>query len=115
MKQEMYYGRIYYSFEELKTSDSWAKLQQFRDYVDENCKKCRHVKYCEGGCPYNAIVAYHTPEAVDPQCTAYKMIFSEVSKRMNKEFARSAIPGFGEAKPRKEGDPFSIMDLAMKP
>lgn len=68
------------SFDDLKESDAWAKLMEFRDYVDENCKKCRYVKYCEGGCPYNAIVAYQTPQAVDPQCTAYKMIFGEVSK-----------------------------------
>ena len=90
-----------------------GKLQEFREYVDENCKQCKHVKYCEGGCPYNAIVAYKTPKAVDPQCTAYKMIFDEVSKRMNKEFARSAF-GLGGNQPKKEGEPFSIMDLAMK-
>ena len=102
------------SFDDLKESDAWAKLMEFRDYVDENCKKCRYVKYCEGGCPYNAIVAYQTPKAVDPQCTAYKMIFGEVSKRMNKEFAKSAF-GMGAPAPKKEGDPFSIMDLAMKP
>ena len=101
------------SFDELKTSDAWVKLQEFREYVDENCKQCKHVKYCEGGCPYNAIVAYKTPKAVDPQCTAYKMIFDEVSKRMNKEFARSAF-GLGGNQPKKEGEPFSIMDLAMK-
>ena len=53
-------------------------------------------------------------QAVDPQCTAYKMIFGEVSKRMNKEFAKSAF-GMGAPAPRKEGEPFSIMDLAMKP
>ena len=102
------------SFDELKQSDAWSKLMEFRDHVDENCKKCRYVKYCEGGCPYNAIVAYQTPKAVDPQCTAYKMIFGEVSKRMNKEFAKSAF-GMGAPAPRKEGEAFSIMDLAMKP
>ena len=102
------------TFDDLKQSQAWSRLQEFREFVDEDCKKCRHKKYCEGGCPYNAIVAYHTPKAVDPQCKAYKMIFDEVSKRMNKEFAKSAIPGFGSPTPKKEGDPFSIMDLAMK-
>lgn len=101
------------NFDELKTSDAWVKLQEFRDYVDENCKKCKYVKYCEGGCPYNAIVAYQTPKAVDPQCRAYKMIFDEVSKRMNKEFARSVF-GLGGSEPKGEGEAFSIMDLAMK-
>ena len=103
------------SFEDLKTSDAWAKLQEFRDYVDESCKKCRFKRYCEGGCPYNGIVACQTPRAVDPQCTAYKMIFSEFSKRANKEFAKKAIPGFGDNNPTKgENEPYSIMDLMMK-
>ena len=43
-----------------------------------------------------------------------KMIFDDVSKRMNEEFVKSAILGFGSPTPKKEGDPFSIMDLAMK-
>ena len=109
----MYFCRLYWY--KLKESDAWAKLQEFRDYVDENCKKCRYVKYCEGGCPYNGIVAYQTPKAVDPQCTAYKMIFGEVSKRMNKEFAKNAIPGLAPSGPKSEDEPFSIMDLMMKP
>ena len=102
------------SFEDLKASDAWAKLQDFREQVDENCKKCRHVKYCQGGCPYNAIVGAGTSKAVDPQCTAYKMIFDEVSKRANKEFARNAIPGLAKPKEKTEDNPYSIMDLMMK-
>lgn len=102
------------SFDDLKESDAWAKLQEFREYVDENCKKCRHVKYCEGGCPYNAIVGAGTSKAVDPQCTAYKMIFDEVSKKANREFARNAIPGLAKPKAKTEDDPYTIMDLMMK-
>ena len=52
------------------------------------------------------------PKIID--LTAYKMIFGEVSKRMNKEFAKSAF-GLGQPSPKKEGEAFSIMDLAMKP
>lgn len=103
------------SFDDLKKSLAWSKLQEFRDFVDEDCEKCKFKKYCEGGCPYNAIVAYKTPKAVDPQCTAYKMIFSEVSKRMNKEFAKSAVPGFSTPNIKNKDVPFSIMDLMMKP
>ena len=103
------------NFDDLKKSESWKILEEFREYVDENCKSCRYVKYCEGGCPYNAIVAYKTTKAVDPQCSAYKMIFGEVSKRMNKEFMKNAIPGLQERKIKEENEPFSIMDLAMKP
>ena len=103
------------SFDKLKESDAWAKLQEFREYVDENCAKCRYVKYCEGGCPYNAIVASKTPKAVDPQCKAYKMIFGEVSKRLNKEFAKNAFGGLNGPGIKKENEAFSIMDLMMKP
>lgn len=103
------------SFDKLKESDAWAKLQEFREYVDENCAKCRYVKYCEGGCPYNAIVASKTPKAVDPQCVAYKMIFGEVSKRLNKEFAKNALGGLNGPSVKKENEAFSIMDLMMKP
>lgn len=102
------------SFDDLKTSYAWTKLQEFREYVGENCKKCRHLKYCEGGCPYNAIVSAGTSKAVDPQCTAYKMIFDEVSKKANKEFAKNAIPGLGKPSVKTKDDPYSIMDLMMK-
>lgn len=102
------------SFDDLKTSDAWTKLQEFREYVGENCKKCRHLKYCEGGCPYNAIVSAGTSKAIDPQCTAYKMIFDEVSIKANKEFAKNAIPGLGKPSVKTKDDPYSIMDLMMK-
>ncbi|MDL2246252.1 TIGR04083 family peptide-modifying radical SAM enzyme [Methanobrevibacter sp. OttesenSCG-928-K11] len=102
------------TMEDLKNSAAWEKLQSFRDYVDNNCKTCKFVKYCEGGCPYNAVVANKTPKSVDPQCEAYKMIFEEVSKRANKEFLKSAIPGMSSSK-KEDDNPYSIMDLMMKP
>ncbi|WP_409199484.1 TIGR04083 family peptide-modifying radical SAM enzyme [Methanobrevibacter sp. DSM 116169] len=100
------------SKEDIENSSAWAKLQEFRTYVSENCNSCKFHKYCEGGCPYNAIVAYKTPKAVDPQCESYKKIFEEVSKRANKEFLKSAVPGMNT---KKDDDKFSIMDLMMKP
>ena len=99
--------------EDLESSTAWGKLEEFREYVKDNCKSCKFIKYCEGGCPYNAIVASKTPKAVDPQCESYKKIFEEVSARANKEFLKSAIPGMSAKK--EENDPFSIMDLMMKP
>ena len=98
--------------EDLENSKSWTKLQDFREYVADNCNICKYVKYCEGGCPYNAIVANKTPASVDPQCESYKKIFEEVSARANKEFLKSAIPGMNTT---KKSDKFSIMDLMMKP
>lgn len=100
------------SMEDLEKSEAWSKLMEFKEYVDTNCKKCKFIRYCRGGCPYNALVSNGTPQAVDPQCEAYKMIFSDVSKRINKEFLKGALaPSSGDGKDKK----FSIMDLAMKP
>jgi uncharacterized protein len=100
--------------EDIEQSPAWDKLQEFREYVEDNCNSCKFMKYCKGGCPYNAIVANKTPKAVDPQCESYKKIFKEVSKRANKEFLKSAIPGMNNKKESNDGK-FSIMDLMMKP
>ncbi len=99
------------SLKQLKESKAWKKLEEFQEFVDKNCEKCKYTKYCQGGCPYNGLVTYQTSKAVDPQCEAYKIIFNEVSKRANKEFAKNA---FRINKPKKEEDPFSILDLMMK-
>lgn len=106
------------SVEDLHNSNAWGKLEEFNSFVDDNCKTCRFIKFCRGGCPYNGIVASHTPKAVDPQCEAYKLIFSDISKRQNRDFLKRGIPGMpGMDGPqeKKEGEPYSIIDLMMKP
>lgn len=100
------------SMDDLKNSSAWSKLMEFKEYVDSNCKKCKFINYCRGGCPYNALVSNGTPQAVDPQCEAYEMIFSDVSKRINKEFFKGALNPTGN---KTENEKFTIMDLAMKP
>jgi uncharacterized protein len=80
--------------EDLKQSDAWKKMHQFKEYVDEACKDCSHIKYCRGGCPYNAIAPGQGEIiGVDPHCTAYKRIFDEISSRMNEEMY-NAPPAF---------------------
>ena len=103
------------SMEDLEKSEAWEKLMEFKNFVDEDCADCKFIKFCRGGCPYNGIVATQSPRAVDPQCEAYKMIFGEVSKKANEDFKKHAMAAFGGApRVRKEGDPFSIMDLMTK-
>jgi uncharacterized protein len=103
------------SFDDLKASSAWAKLDEFNDFVKEDCKKCRFHRYCNGGCPYNAIVANHTPKAVDPQCDAYKLIFKDIYNRQKNDLIKNGIPGMNrEEHTRKEGEPYSIMDLMSK-
>ncbi|MDR0911202.1 MAG: TIGR04083 family peptide-modifying radical SAM enzyme [Methanobrevibacter sp.] len=104
------------SMNELKSSEPWKKLMEFKDFVDEDCKDCSYIKFCRGGCPYNGIVANDGEIAVDPQCTAYKMIFKDISKKANKEFKNSATLMFKKSSNSKneEDNGFTIMDLMMK-
>ena len=78
------------------------------------CGKCAHIKYCRGGCPYNAIVPTDGEiKGVDPYCTAYKMIFDEITNRVNDEmFGSSDMDMFlpQTMKPSRTG----IMSLMLK-
>lgn len=71
---------------DLAQSEAWKLMFRFKEYVDEACGKCAHIKYCRGGCPYNAIVPTNGEiKEVDPHCPAYKRIFDEISSRVNEE------------------------------
>lgn len=76
--------------DDIRHSDAWRRMNRFRECVEVHCKKCRHVRYCKGGCPYNAIS--HTDgmiRGVDPYCIAYRRIFDEIADRFNKELLSS--------------------------
>jgi len=76
---------------DLAQSDAWKLMHQFKEYVDTACGKCSHIKYCRGGCPYNALVPTNGKiEGVDPHCIAYKMIFDEINNRVNEEMFGSS-------------------------
>jgi len=74
------------SREELMSSPAGIVIDSFRDVVDTQCKECRHISSCRGGCPYNAIVPTNGKmERVDPYCEAYKQIFDEITARLDAE------------------------------
>lgn len=76
---------------DLAQSDAWKLMHKFKEFVDTACGKCAHIKYCRGGCPYNALVPTDGEiKAVDPHCVAYKMIFDEITSRVNQEMFGSA-------------------------
>jgi uncharacterized protein len=78
------------SQDDLTRSGAWKRMHQFKDYVDEHCSDCTHIRYCRGGCPYNAMVPTEGQiGGVDPHCTAYKRIFDEISGRLNQEMLAS--------------------------
>ncbi len=71
---------------DLSMSAPWKLLQEYSDYVDRECKKCTYIKFCRGGCPYNALTMTNGEvNSVDPHCKAYKKIFKEITKRATKE------------------------------
>lgn len=111
----------YPSMDQLKESPAWEKLEDFRTFVDNNCKTCNYIKFCRGGCPYNAIVANNgDSKAVDPQCDAYKIIFADISKRATKEMLGSSMPFLnsnvnGDTNSNVTGKKkFTVMDLMIK-
>jgi uncharacterized protein len=72
--------------EQLRETTAWRRLEAFRAFVDEHCRDCRHVRYCRGGCPYNAIVPTGGEvKGVDPHCVAYGRIYDEIADRLNAE------------------------------
>jgi uncharacterized protein len=105
--------------EDLQESESAKLLEEFKNYVDENCRKCSYVRFCRGGCPYNALkINEETGKAeisgVDPHCEAYKIIFKEITDRVNKEFlASSGMMAFGSQKKDEKKKP-GIMSIMLK-
>ena len=108
------------SMEELAQSDAWKLLHEFKDYVDSECKKCTYIKFCRGGCPYNALkINEQTGEAeingVDPHCTAYKMIFKEITKMAAKEMLGPSMGMAPDASGMDEKGKKGIMSIMLKP
>lgn len=102
--------------EDLARSDAWKLMFQFKEYVNRECGKCNYIKFCRGGCPYNAIVANEGKiKGVDPHCIAYKRIFKEITERWEKEFlGGSDMPMFAlPSGPKMDGKP-GIMSIMLK-
>lgn len=102
------------SMETLMQSEPGWLMRAFSEYVDRACKDCSHIRYCRGGCPYNAIAPTGGKiESVDPHCTAYRRIFTEINDRLNREMFDSPgmdMGGFGMSGSRKQAKP-GIMAL----
>jgi uncharacterized protein len=102
------------SQEDLEKSSPWKFMEQYKRYVDENCKRCTYIKFCRGGCPYNALAKSEGKiDGVDPHCTAYKKIFKEITKRATKEMLGSANLGLDADDTGKKSKP-GVMNLMIK-
>ena len=95
--------------EDLAQSGPGRLMARYKEYVDENCGGCSHIRYCRGGCPYNAIAPTNGEiKGVDPHCIAYKRIFDEINERLDREMFESPpmeLSGFqpGHGKRKKPG------------
>lgn len=101
--------------EDLAQSEAWKLMDRYKEYVDQECKGCAHIKYCRGGCPYNAITPTDEEiRSVDPHCVAYRRIFDEITERVNNEMFGGSGMEMGlfqdPMKPSKPG----IMSLMLK-
>jgi uncharacterized protein len=80
------------TMDDLSKSPAWKFMQHYLDIVEQVCGECSHIRYCRGGCPYNAIVPTGGKmHGVDPHCTAYRRVFDEISDRFNSELFGSSI------------------------
>ena len=101
--------------EELAASPAGRKMRAFKAIVDRDCKGCRHIRYCRGGCPYNAIAPSGGDLlGVDPHCAAYRRIFDEISDRFNKELFGSMEMGISCRPPAPATGKAGIMALIQK-
>lgn len=106
------------SQKDLAESAAGQRMRRFKEHVDRECKGCRHIRYCRGGCPYNAMAPSDGEiKGVDPHCTAYRRIFDEISDRFNKEMMGSFGLEMGDSSAGKEQSADSrpaIMPLVRK-
>lgn len=104
------------SKEDLAKSYAWKLMFQYKEYVDQHCKGCAHIRYCRGGCPYNAIApAEGEIRGVDPHCVAYKRIFREITDRFNNELlGSSGMEMFGLQPGPVKGRKRGMMSLMQK-
>jgi len=104
------------SQQDLAVSPAGRRMRQYKEYVDTECKGCKHIRYCRGGCPYNAIAPTNGEiKGVDPHCLAYKRIFDEIGDRFNKEMMGSfGLGTMGSQPGAGTGSRPGIMSLMQK-
>lgn len=103
------------SQKDLAESAAGVRMRAFKEFVDNECKGCKHIRYCRGGCPYNAIAPTNgVIMGVDPHCPAYKRIFDEIADRFNQEMMGSLGLEMGVPAKPAEGNKPAIMPLVRR-
>jgi uncharacterized protein len=72
------------SLAELRASPVWSAFAAREERVKDACGACAYLEFCNGGCPYNAMVGAGgtlAPDARDPHCEAYRRTFDAIGER----------------------------------
>jgi uncharacterized protein len=66
-------------------------LDRWRILNEGVCKDCEWGSVCHGGCPHEAYVKNCTILGQDPNCEAYKRIFSHISETISRELEKNEM------------------------
>ncbi len=103
------------TIDNLMASPAGKRMLLFKAFVDSECKDCRHIGYCRGGCPYNAIVPTKGELCgVDPHCIAYKKIFDEICDRLEKEMSSNNMTTGSRVSRVKRNEKSKILPLIQR-
>jgi len=84
-RAETYYGNIYsQSFNEILNSDNRQKYLGRNTGILTECKNCKYLKICNGGCMLDAISKYGHFTERSPQCPGYKVVFAHIEEVLSK-------------------------------
>ncbi len=85
------YGNINESsLQELFSSNAHQCLENRASSLDE-CIACSFHDLCNGGCGGNAYIAFGNPLKKDNLCSAYKKIYSHISKALKEETDKAVV------------------------
>lgn len=59
--------------------------------VVEGCSDCEYVPLCNSGCLHNAYMVEGNINDRDYYCTAYKMMFGHIAKKLHEEFKKAEV------------------------
>jgi uncharacterized protein len=87
--QDLSYGNLAEnSLEEILASSVRQVFLNRWDILEAECRDCQWKSICYGGCPHEAYVKNGTILSRDPNCEAYKRIFTHIAETISKELRK---------------------------
>ena len=76
------------SIDDILKNEKRERLLKRQDSL-KSCQSCDHMNLCNGGCMHNAYMKSKDPMTKDYYCTAYKMMFDYIFKRVDAELEQA--------------------------